>query len=65
MTKWQKKLTKAERRHCAETKGTTLTNVKSNVLFQQHLKFPCWVCVSIGRKLGMDVKLTAFHNGGR
>jgi len=61
MTKWQKKLTKAERQHLKDTGVTNLTQVRENVLFQAHNQFPCSECVSIGRKLGIEVDLAAFH----
>ena len=59
--RWQDKLTKAEQKHLRETGGRTLALVKSNVEFQDQNSFPCWDCVSIGRKLGIEVELKAFH----
>ncbi|MCK5243710.1 MAG: hypothetical protein KAJ90_00455 [Desulfobacterales bacterium] len=59
--KWQEKLTKAERKHLREINATTLSDIQKAVDFQDHMAFPCWECVGIGRKLGMSVSLTAFH----
>ena len=59
--RWQDKLTKAEQKHLRETGGRTLALVKSNVDFQDQNAFPCWDCVGIGRKLGMEIKLSAFN----
>ena len=60
--KWQQKLTKKELRHLHETECKTLEDVKRNVAYQSQMRFPCWECVEIGRKLGMNVELTAFHS---
>ncbi len=60
--RWQKKLTKKELLHLRETGATTLEQVRENVLFQAQNRFPCWECVEIGRKLGIEVELTAFHS---
>ncbi|MEA3467138.1 MAG: hypothetical protein U9R57_02815 [Thermodesulfobacteriota bacterium] len=59
--KWQQKLTKKELRHLRETDCKTLEDVKRNVAYQSQMRFPCWECVEIGRKLGISVELTAFH----
>ena len=60
--RWQDKLNKAERKHLRETGARTLALVKSNVDFQDQNECPCWDCVGIGRKLGMEIRLTAFDN---
>lgn len=59
--RWQKKLTKTELKHLRETGARTLKQVRENVEHQDNMAFPCWDCVAIGRKLGMGIKLTAFH----
>ena len=61
MTKWQKKLTKAERDHLKWAEVRSLSGAKYFVEFQKVNQFPCWNCVSIAGKLGVDLKLTAFH----
>ena len=58
--KWKAKLTKAQLEHLKECKITTLAGIKSNTVFQDTLMFPCWECVGIARRLGLEVKLTAF-----
>ncbi|BCO09304.1 hypothetical protein GF1_16800 [Desulfolithobacter dissulfuricans] len=60
--RWQQKLTKKELRHLHETGARTLADVRENVLYQSKMFFPCWECVEIGRKLGIEVELTAFHS---
>ncbi len=57
---WKDKLTKKELKHLKETDAHTLADVKANVAYQAKNIFPCWDCVEIGRKLGIEVKLTAF-----
>jgi len=59
--KWQDKLNKTDKKHLKETRARTLTQVKANVKHQETMAFPCWDCVGIGRKLGIDVNLKAFH----
>lgn len=61
LTKWQKKLTAAQRKHAKEQGGTSLAGVRRNVEFQAGMACPCWECVEIGRRLGIDVELAAFH----
>ncbi len=60
--RWQQKLTKKELQHLRETNCRTLEDVKRNVAYQSQMRFPCWECVEIGRKLGFSVELTAFHS---
>jgi len=61
--KWKDKLTKKELEHVKEhTSKGTLKQITANVLFQQNMECPCWECVAIGRKIGIEVVLTAFHN---
>ncbi len=59
--RWQQKLTKKDLQHLRETDCRTLEDVKRNVAYQSQMRFPCWECVGIGRKLGIIVELTAFH----
>ena len=59
--RWQKKLTKTQHKHLRETDARTLGQTRENVLFQAGNMFPCWDCVEIGRRLGIEVELTAFH----
>lgn len=59
--RWQKKLSKRSRQHLKLTHARTLRDVRANVLFQANNIFPCWECVEIGKKLGIEVTLTAFH----
>ena len=59
---WKQKLTKKELHHLRETGAKTLADVRANVLCQSKNRFPCWECVEIGRKLGIEVELTAFHS---
>ena len=58
---WTKKLTKKQLVHLLESRGIILASVRLDVAYQNRMRYPCWDCVSIGRRLGMDVKLTAFH----
>ncbi|HHL33861.1 MAG TPA: hypothetical protein ENJ30_05795 [Desulfobulbaceae bacterium] len=60
--RWQQKLTKEELQHLHETGANSLEEVRENVLYQSKNRFPCWECVKIGRKLGISVELTAFHD---
>ena len=60
--RWQQKLTRKELQHLRETNCTTLEDVKRNVAYQSQNHFPCWECVEIGRKLGINVELTAFYS---
>jgi len=61
MTKWQKKLTKAQRKHAREWCGGTLAGVKRAVALNRKLRaewkhgpFPgCWECLEIGDRLGI------------
>lgn len=62
MAYWRKKLTKKELRHIRQSGATSFEDVRRNVLYQAQMRFPCWQCVEIGRKLGIDVELTAFNN---
>ncbi len=57
---WKDKLTEKERQHLCETAAYTLRDVRVNVLAQAENQFPCWECVEIGHKLGIEVELTAF-----
>jgi len=59
--KWRDKLTKKELEHLKETGTKTLAQVTANVNHQAGMEFPCWDCVGIGRKLGINVNLTAFY----
>jgi len=59
--RWQKKLTKAQLQHLRECNARTLEDVRRNVEFQATNTFPCWDCVEIGRRLGIEVELTAFN----
>ncbi len=59
--KWQQKLTRKELQHLRETDCKTLEDVRRNVAYQSQMRFPCWECVEIGRKLRISVELTAFH----
>lgn len=59
--KWQQKLTKKQMRHVREIGAKTFKEVRENVLYQSKMRFPCWNCVIIGRKLGIEVELTEFH----
>lgn len=61
--RWQDKLNKADHKHLKEIGTRTLAQIKANVKHQDKMEFPCWDCVSIGRKLGIDINLTAFHKG--
>ena len=58
---WTKKLTKKQLVHLLEARDVTLASVRLDVAHQSRMKYPCWDCVSIGKRLGMDVELTAFH----
>ena len=60
--KWRNKLSHTDLRHLKETGTITLAQVKKNVAHQDTMEYPCWECVSIGRKLDLNVTLTAFHN---
>jgi len=61
-TGWMKKLTVKELQHIKETSGAvTMCNAIDNAKFQESNRFPCWECVSIGRKLGVEIELKAFH----
>ena len=57
---WIDKLNSKERKHLRDMGIRTLREVKNNVAYQSLMMFPCWDCVSMGRKLGIPVKLTAF-----
>lgn len=59
--RWQDKLTKKQKAHLKEVGITTLRGVKQSVEFQNGQRFPCWECVEVGRRLGLEAKLTAFH----
>lgn len=59
--RWQQKLTKKQLRHVRESGATSLEGVRRNVLHQAEMQFPCWECVEIGRKLDIEVELTAFN----
>jgi hypothetical protein len=62
MKTWRDKLTKAEQAHLKECGVRTLENVKATAALQDELRFPCWDCVRIARKLEIPVSLTAFHD---
>ena len=63
--KWMNKLTVKELKHMAETSSTgrpNLTTFKANRAAQRELKEksgclhePCWDCLFIARKLGLEV----------
>ncbi len=65
--KWQQKLNKADHKHLRESHDgrITLETIRNNVLAQADNIFPCWDCVEIGRKLGIEVELTAFNKRGQ
>jgi len=58
---WKDKLNKKELKHLKETDTKTLMQIKENVKHQDKMEFPCWDCVSIGQKLGIEIKLSTFH----
>ena len=60
---WKDKLTKTQMKHIKETtQRSTLSEVKQNIAFQAQNTFPCWECIDIARKLGIEIELSAFHN---
>jgi len=63
--KWQKKLNETDHRHLKATGSNTLAEFKHNLEFQVNNEFPCWKCVTIGRKLGLEVTLREFYTKGK
>lgn len=61
LPKWQRKLSAAERRHLKEMGISTLWGARNSAKFQELNMFPCWECVSIGRKLGVELDLKKFN----
>jgi len=53
--RWQRKLTKKQLAHVREhTQRSTLGEVLVNVEHQSKMHMPCYECLSIGRKLGLQ-----------
>ncbi len=62
MKGWYSKLTAKQRRHLVEIGVHTREEATTAVQNQDNNAFPCWECISIGRRLGIPYKLTAFHD---
>lgn len=61
--KWQDKLNKKQRTHVRESIDgrITLAKVINNCKAQEDRMFPCWECVNIAHRLGVNLELREFN----